>query len=354
MRDMNRKSALVVAAVLLVGELAHAQMPGDWMGNPPAGQGYFARVEALWLKRDASDGSTLATLNSTGSPGRPSVLVTEDVDFDFETGLRAIAGMPLDARTQIEAEYFGVGEFDGNQATLVRPPGPFALNSIYTLLNQTPIAYQADGETELHSGELNLRRTGGSCRTTNSVLIGLRYMHIRDSLQLDTFGFPPIADAPLAFETTSADAKNNLFGIQLGGDVGFHWDYFHLTAGAEGFVYANFYESDARNVISDPSGFFLVPAGGGTFRNSTDEDNKATAGIGAQINVDAAFNLTENVILHAGYNFLAISDLALGSEQLPEVRPSPLRGARISNPDRSKELGSLFLHGPSAGLEFRW
>lgn len=357
MRDINRHFVAVLAAVVLMGFQAtesRAQSPGYWVDDVPAGRGYFAHVEAIWLKRDASDAATLATLNSPGSPGRPGVLVTEDVDFDFETGIRAIAGMTLDSGTEVEAEYFGIADFEGNQATLVRPPGAFALNSVYTLLNQTPLAYRANGETELHSGEINLRRRGGFGRFTNSALIGFRYMHVRDNLQLDTFGFPPADGAPLATESTWTETRNNLFGLQLGGDVGFHWNYFHLTAAAEGFVYGNFYESDAQNVINDPSGFFLTPAGGGTFRNTTDDDESATAGVGAQINVDAAFNLTDNIILHAGYNFLALSDLALGSEQLPEIRPTPMSGVRISNPDRSEELGSLFFHGPSAGLEVRW
>lgn len=293
----------MVAAIVLLGvgtNISRAQDPDYWFNDASADRGYFAQVEALWLKRDASNAATLATLNSPGSPGRVASLVTEDIDFDFETGVRVVASMMLNPATQIEVEYFGIDSFDGNQATLVRPAGPFALNSVYTLLNQTNLAYRADGETELHSGEINLRRRGGSCNITNSVLVGVRYIHVRDRLQLDTFGFPPVAGQPLAFETTLAQTRNNIFGVQLGGDVGFHWNYFHLTAAAEGILYANFYESDAQNVISDPSGFFLTPAGGGTFRNSTDEDNKTTAGVGAQINVDAALNVTENIILQIG------------------------------------------------------
>lgn len=343
-------------------EYSTVQPMENWISAAPAGRGYFARVDALWLKRDASDAATLATLNSPGHPGRPQVLATENVDYDFETGVRAIAGMMLNDCTQLEVEYFGIDQFDGNAATLVRPPGPFALNSVFTVLNQTPSIYKADGETALYNGELNLRRRGGFGRISTSALVGFRYMNIRDSLKLDVAAFRPIAPnplaitlaPPLALESTSADTRNNIFGLQLGGDVGFHWDYFHVTASAEGFVYGNVYDSDARNIVVDPSGFFLTQAGGGTFRESTDEDNKATAGIGAQCGLDLAFCLSNNIILHGGYNVLALSDVALGSEQLPLVRTSPARGARLSNPDRSEELGSLFFHGPSAGLEIRW
>lgn len=358
MRKINWYSRMAVAAIIVMGiatNTARAQAPGHWMTQTPTERGFFARVDALWLKRDASDGATLATLNSPGSPGRPRLLVTEDVDFDFETGFRVLAGTMLNQCTQVEVEYFGIENFNGNEATIARPAGPFALNSVYTLLNQTPLRYKADGETALHNGELNLRRTSGSCGVTTSALVGLRYMHIRDQLKLDTFGPPPATVAQiLSFESTSADTRNNIFALQLGGDLGFHREYFSLTAGVEGFLYANFYDSDARNTIVDPTGFFLTPAGGGTFRDSKDEDKKATMGVGAQINLDAAINVTENIILHGGYNFLALSDVALGSEQLPEVRLAPARGVRISNPDRSKELGSLFFHGPSAGIEVRW
>ncbi|MCA9068192.1 MAG: BBP7 family outer membrane beta-barrel protein [Planctomycetaceae bacterium] len=345
-------------AILITGmatNAAQAQSSGHWVSDVPAGRGFFARVEALWLKRDESKGATLATLNSSSSPGRPSLLRTEDVDIDFETGVRVLAGTMLNQCTQIEVEYFGIDSFNGNEATLVRPAGPFALNSVYTLLNQTPLAYKADGESALHNGEINLRRTGGSCDFTTSALVGFRYMHIRDQLKLDTFGPSPAAATPvLAFESTSTDTRNNIFALQLGGDLGIHREYFSLTAGLDAFLYANFYDSDARNVVSDPTGFFLVPAGGGTFRDSSDEDKKATMGIGTQINIDAAINITQNIILHGGYNFLVLSNVALGAEQLPEVRPAPARGARISNPDRGKELGHLFYHGPSAGLEIRW
>jgi hypothetical protein len=343
-------------------EYSTVQPMENWISEAPAGRGYFAHVEALWLKRDASDAATLATLNSPGHPGRPQVLASENVDFDFETGIRAIAGMMLNDCTQLEIEYLGIDQFDGDEATLVRPPGPFALNSVFTVLNQTPSIYQADGETALHSGELNLRRRGGFGRISTSALVGFRYLNIRDSLKLDVAAFRPIAPNPLAItlapplatESTSADTRNNIFGLQLGGDVGFHWDYVHITAAAEGFVYGNFYDTDARNVVVDPSGFFLAQSGGGTFRNSTANDDKATAGIGAQCGLDVALCLSNNIILHGGYNVLALSDVALGSEQLPPVRTSPARGARIFNPDRAEELGSLFFHGPSAGLEFRW
>lgn len=365
MRKMNRHSLGMAAVLALAGLWANtisAQEPENWISDAPAGRGYFARVEALWLKRDASDAATLATLNSPGHPGRLQVLATENVDFDFETGFRAIAGMMLNDRTQVEFEYFGIDQFDGNEKTLVRPPGQFALNSVFTVLNQTPAIYQADGETALHSGELNLRRRGGFGQISTSALVGFRYMNIRDSLKLDVAAFRPIAPNPLAItlapplatETTSADTRNNIFGLQLGGDVGFHTDHLHITAAAEGFVYGNFYDSDARNVVVDPSNFFLTQAGGGPFRNSTDEDHGATAGIGAQCGLDLALCLTNNIVLHGGYNVLALSDVALGSEQLPLVRTSPARGARISNPDRSEEMGSLLFHGPSAGLEIRW
>jgi hypothetical protein len=335
-----------------------------WVREVPAGRGIFARVDAIWLKRDASDAATLATLNSPGHPGRLQVLATENVDFDLETGVRAIAGTMLNDRTQLEVEYIGIDQFDGNEKTLVRPPGPFALNSVFTVLNQTPSIYKADGETALHSGELNLRRRGGfGCgRISTSALVGFRYMHVRDQLKLDVAAFRPVPVSPgvnstappLAIETTSADTRNNIFGLQLGGDVGFHWDHVHVTAQAEGFVYGNVYDSDAQNVVVDPSGFFLTQAGGGTFRNSFDDETEATAGIGAQVGLDLAVCLTNHVILHGGYNVLTLSDVALGADQLPPVRTSPLRGARITNPDRTEELGSLFFHGPSAGLEICW
>lgn len=361
MRKLNRHSLLMAAAVAITAlwvNAAGAQAPGNWVGDVPAGRGYFAQVEAIWLKRDASDAATLATLNSAGHPGRVAVLATEDVDFDFETGIRVLAGLMLNDCTQLEAEYFGI-DADGNQATLVRPAGPFLLNSVFTVLNQTPSIYSANGETELHNGELNLRRRGGFGRFSTSAMVGFRYLHIRDDLSLDVAAFPPTVNpavslVPLATETTAVEAENNIFALQLGGDIGIHWDYFRLSASVEGFVYGNFYESDARNVVSDPSGFFLTQAGGGTFRSSTHQEQDATAGVGAQVGVDAALCVTQNIILHAGYHVLALSDVALGSEQLPTVRLSPARGARIFNPERDEELGSLFLHGPSAGLEFRW
>ncbi len=371
MRKLHRHSRVLAVVCTLMGfwgSAVQADEPGSWVNQVPVGRGYFAQVEALWLKRDASDAATLATLNSPGTNGRPGVLASEDVSFDFEPGVRFLAGMELNHCTQVEVEYFGISSFQGNQAALVRPPGPgvFALNSVYTLINQSALAYRASGETELHNGELNIRRSGGNGHFTNSVLVGLRYMHIRDALKIDAVGQRPIAipqgppiPAPpviapgaLAFESTSADTRNNIFGVQLGGDVGYHWNYLHITASAEGILYANFYDTDARNVITDPSMFFL--GGTSSFRDSRDEDTDATIGVGAQVGLDASICLTDSIILHGGYHVLALSDLALGSEQLPEVRTSPARGARITNPDRSQELGSLFFHGPSAGLEIRW
>ena len=329
---------------------APAQIPMNWISEVPAGRGYFAQVDALWLKRSPSNSTVLATLNSPGHPGRPQLIASEDVNYDFEPGLRVRAGMLLNQCTQLEGVYFGINNFNGNPATLNRLPGPFSLNSIYTVLNNTPLQYRADGQTELQNGELNLRRRSGNGYMSTSALIGFRYIYFQDKLRLDTFG-PPPTGGPLAYETTLANARNNLFGLQMGGDVGFNWNRLQLTGAAKGILYADFYDSIAQNVVSDPSGYFLK---GPTYRNSTDEDKKATPGVGAQVGLDAAYSLTQNIILHGGYQMLVLSHVAIGAEQLPQVRRSPALGARITNPHRERELNSILFHGPSAGLEIRW
>ncbi len=326
------------------------QIPMNWVSEVPAGRGYFAEVDAIWLKRNPSKSTVLATLNSPGHPGRPQLIASEDVNFDFEPGLRVRAGMMFNQCTQLEAVYFGVNNMNGNPATLNRLPGPFALNSIYTVLNNTPLQYRADGQTELQSGELNLRRRSGNGYLSTSALVGFRYLYIQDKLRLDTFG-PPPTGGPLAYETTLANVRNNMFGLQVGGDVSYNCNRWQLTGNAKGLLYANFYDSIAQNVVSDPSGYFLK---GPTYRNSSDEDKLATPGVGAQVGLDAAFALTQNIVLRGGYQLLVLSNVAIGSEQLPQVRRSPALGARITNPHRERELNSLLFHGPSAGLEIRW
>ncbi len=327
-----------------------AQIPMNWVSQVPAGRGYFAQVDAIWLKRNPSTSTILATLNSPGHPGRPQLIASEDVNFDYEPGLRVRAGMMLNQCTQVEAVYFGINNFNGNPATLNRPPGPFSLNSIYTVLNNTPLQYRADGQTELQNGELNLRRRSGNGFMTASALIGFRYIYIQDKLRLDTFG-PPPTGGPLAYETTLANCRNNLFGLQIGGDVGIRCNRLKLAGEFKGILYGDAYQSIAQNVVRDPSGYFLK---GPTYRNSSDEDHKATPGVGAQVGLDAAYSLTNNIILHGGYQLLVLSNVAVGSEQLPQVRRSPALGARITNPHRERQLNSILFHGPSAGLEIRW
>ncbi len=346
------------AAVPARPNVEFTQEAGNWVYEVPAGRGFFAHVDAIWLNRVPTDGVTVATLNSPGTPGRLKSLGSEYVHYNFASGVRVQAGMMLNQVTQLEGVYFGINNFNGSPATITRPAGPFALNSAFTVLNQTPTSFRASGQTQLQNAELNFRRRGGACGLTNSVLVGFRYLNVRDQYRLDAAGPPPTTNPamplPTAFETTSASTLNNIFALQAGGSVGLQRNYFHLTGSAKGFVYADFYHSSARNVVNDPSGFFLTQAGGGTYRNSTDIDKKTTAGVGGQVAVDGSLCLTENIILHAGYQLLVLSDVALGARQLPAVRTSPARGARLSDPDRGHPLDALYFHGPSAGLEIRW
>ena len=118
---MHTHSRVMAAAIAVMSLCATAAPAQDFCYvacQAPVGNGYFAQVEALWLKRDESDATTLATLNSAGNPGRLATLVSEDVGFDFETGFRVRAGMMLNSRTQVEVEYFGVR----HKATVQREP----------------------------------------------------------------------------------------------------------------------------------------------------------------------------------------------------------------------------------------
>lgn len=362
-----KRHALIAGILLitsLVAESAQAQQPWIWQQGRDCRPDFYATVDALFLFRDESDGRTLATLNTPFAlSGRPAVLASEDLGFDASEGLRIAIGVPLDDGTTLEGVYFFQDEWNGDGQTLSRAPGPgSALNSNFTLIQNFGTSIRVDGESELHNGELNLLHdVTNACSPIQATLVtGLRYVNFRDrvGLSLDSSvpAAPTIPATPGAvqpgvgaYERTEAETKNANFGLQLGGIVDFNMDPVTLSASLKGLLLVNWYESNATNILNDPSGTFLP---GQTFRKRSDRDDEVDVTVGVDASLSARLWLTSNLSLRVGYQLMALSNQAVASEHLPRVAQLPLVGADIRN--RQTKTGPILFHGPSAGIELAW
>jgi hypothetical protein len=128
-----------------------------------------------------------------------------------------------------------------------------------------------------------------------------------------------------------------LYGFQIGGSLVLWQPAKRLSI--EGSGKAGLFDNFARHrfAVETPPGTPVA----GEFNNHTD----ATAFTG-EVGLLAAFHITDHFSVHAGYQFLWISGVALASEQIAVSNFTTGSGIRTS--------GSTYFHGANAGLTLTW
>ena len=316
----------------------------------PSAENLSVELDALFLARDETDGTIVAALNSRGQVGRPDVLASEEVHFDLESGFRIAAQAALTERQSVEAVYFGINDWTGDRASITRPENSGLRITAASLAAQNfATRVSASGESELHNGELNLRHRLRDCSCTwqTTLITGFRFIHFGD--QFDVFALVPEPGPATATEQTSVETDNYNIGLQLGGVLDWHVKNFTLSASVKGLMFANTYDSVATNTLNDPNGFFRP---GQTRRVTQNDDSDVEFGVGADIGIQGAYWVTDQLSVRAGYHLLVLSNQALGSQQLPGIAVAPALGA--NTPNRLSETTDALFHGPSFGIVYDW
>ncbi|MCE9608388.1 MAG: BBP7 family outer membrane beta-barrel protein [Planctomycetia bacterium] len=304
------------------------------------GRGYV-QVDAMLLHRNDATAQTLAFDNTTFG----TVVSTKDPNFGFETVPRVTAGYVFNNDIALETTIFYKDDFDAKYTGVAATPGGLSSNfgPVFTFLG-IPFsnyigsdAVSVSMATGIHSYELNLVETS---RVFNFIA-GFRYMEVRDNMSVvavNTVGsFPGTSSSYIG-------TYNSLLGTQFGVKTGYSWELLTIDTSAKAGMYYN--NAASTTMIRDVNNT-ITPVPGDQHRTGTNE-----AFIG-DFNVNLTLRLAPSVAARLGYQAMFITDIALAADQISSSNPNAPLAPTYTGQSQNAH-GDLFLHGPSAGLDFRW
>ncbi|MCO6046556.1 hypothetical protein NG895_21880 [Aeoliella sp. ICT_H6.2] len=317
-------------------------------------------AEALYWKRNkpADPEVIFATIGVTDvSAGvDPALaLTTNDVEGDWEPGLRLTGRYDLGALSFLEVSYAGLFEW-GAVSTLDGAGDIFTGYSNFGLgvdttgdgvpnigvdgagLSSTELANSARLEllSELHNSEISYRRywVGFNPRVSGTVMAGVRYTRLSEDLNFSTLG-------PAGSSWTAVRTENDLVGFQAGGDM---WVTVRQGCRIGGYGKAGIYNNRCE-VATSVTGSALP---GGTALENVKADHVSFIGEGG---VSIVADILPSWSLRAGYDVLFINTAALAANNF-DFYPTVFLG-ETRNPTLYEESSALY-HGANLGLEFVW
>ncbi|WP_197528432.1 Lpg1974 family pore-forming outer membrane protein [Aeoliella mucimassa] len=330
------------------------------LGIDQCGPHYFDfSAEAVYWKKERSSDPTVnfATIginDISAGVADDLLLNTDDLDFDWEPGMRLTGRYDLGAMSMLEVQYSGLYEWGAIA-------GLSGSDDIYSAFSNFGIGIDTTGDgnpdqavggvglssteqasavelellNELHNAEISIRRywVGASPRVTGTWMAGFRYTRLTEDLNYGTSGTS--GNAFFATGTT-----NDLCGFQAGGDM---WmtirQGFRVGAQGKAGIYNNRMESFAT-ITSTQLAQPLVE------RVKGDRAAFITEG-----NVSVVFDVMPNMSLRAGYDVLFLNTVALAANNFNFDNAPLLGGTRT--PVLIEESSSLY-HGANVGLEYVW
>jgi hypothetical protein len=293
---------------------------------------------------------------------REAALTSGDLDGGFEPGMRALIGVSLGDWYRLECSYFG--SYSWSDSATVRYDASDGTGSLLSpfsnfgdpegVLNLDPVpdgTFQAvegldfnnrasvNWTSKLDNYELNVRRRvdmppSRYVAAEMSVLVGLRYMKLRETLDYATESPLPV---PGSLNTQEVRTDNDLFGPQIGALAQFlvH-DRAWIDLGIKGAILFDQAESSvAANV--NPGGVATAAMFSGA------ED--ATAFLG-DLSLKFNYQFTPSGTIHVGYNAIWLTGVALATENFV----SDINTLVNNGPGTVDHDGRVVFHGPTIGL----
>ena len=281
--------------------------------EPASTPNWYLDINALILNRSTPDGGAIVASNPGGVP----FLSSGDLDFDMSPGIDASIGFNAFANEWIEARVMYT-KTDGKNSMI--SPGNF-IGVGFTGPGGT--TFSSNFRTTFGSAEINWRH---SFNDHLSVLAGPRALDVDDMLRT-------VLNNNVA--TGRYDAKNRLYGAQIGAEMSFLDDSspFELMLSGKVGAYANRSSAGIREFQGD------------NFIGSFESGNDTKTSYVAEIGLTAGYQLSESLTLTAGYQAVWLDNLALASNAASEslLNPSLLRNSIFRD--------DLWLHGASIGLQ---
>jgi hypothetical protein len=300
-------------------DLYDPTMPSDltrsnvstWRSRPPRLQ---FTLDLLVLDRTGQDSDPLLFDTQTGAV----LLNTGDVLDDPEAGLRAGVILMDDSSYDIEFGFLGLDTFE-NVVTRTSP-NPIGFAFFGGLPANPQQSYSVSYESDLASGEINLRRRLGPQVTW---LAGFRFLELRE--QFD------ILNGQRGF---FSETDNDLYGFQLGGEAQlFRLRRSLLFTTVKAGVYYN--NADVTAAAASGSGAVL--------RFIDDEDTAAFVGDFA---VGMLIPMGPSADLRIGYQGLFLDGVGLAPDQLDDFSLFTASG--------TLDESSIYYHGGFIGVDLFW
>lgn len=303
-----------------------------------------AGVEGIFLIRDGGNRVFIAEESSaTGQVFQ--VLSSKSDDFSIRTGFRAWASCRVSDSCDIQGIYFGVQQFLSSDAITRTDPVNNFLFSPYLFIGNNGSFISYDYESELHNLEINARYMTRLSDNWNMRFIGgVRFIHLEEKFQVQ--GQELVQNA----ELTTANTHNNMIMAQVGFEMehafGKHFDLgLHTKAGLG--------VNSAGNHLTNLLTSFPLPT---QTRMDESTDEAALCSV-VEAGVFGRLYITDCFSIRGGYSVMFLSGLALAPEQLDLTNGDLSTADRVAAGRTGAGLntgGTMILHGPSAGVEFRW
>jgi len=308
---------------------------------------WYVRAEGVMLMRDAEDATNMATLTSASNV----VLSTRDLDYPFKGGPRLLIGHTLNPWNQVEVSYFALEHWSdavairddtanglGSLGNLASPFSNFGRPAVQGLDYNNFVSIAA--KSTLDNGEVNWRHILDMPpgRLSTSLLVGMRYMSIREQFEYDSASAEP---APLGAENSlQIGTANKLFGLQLGALLEFY---------SEGRWWVNFEMKGAicQNDAKLRTDYTNVDQGATTeFLSSRREHGTSWVG---DIALTVVYRFSPRLNARFGYQAIWVTGLALADENFQRDVDILKLG-----PPQINHTGTVVYHGPFAGIELAW
>ncbi|MGD0900842.1 MAG: BBP7 family outer membrane beta-barrel protein [Thermoguttaceae bacterium] len=286
-----------------------------------------ARFSTLCMQRERPESVPIFS-----NPGGESLLDASQFHFDYRPGIDLSLISNRGCDRAVEVRYLWLDDsrsnaaFDfpaGNNATDTRPSSFFG-----SVAGGTANFHD---QSELQTLEFNLRKH----LEWLDLICGFRYVDFSDRIA----GVYTFNDIPGA-ETQSWDARNNLYGIQVGAEAALWESRGGLRIDAS--VKAGLYDNQVRTHFLTN---FVI--GGSAFANAAD-DHFAFLG---ELGFTATYPLTCHMALRAGYQMLWLDGVALAGKQVPATGNINAVGEKVSRVDAAS---TVFYQGFTSGVEITW
>jgi hypothetical protein len=368
-------------------------------------QPYYVRGEyLLWAIRD----SRFPVLAATGPPssdgvlGRPGVVALfggGSVNNEERSGARFTAGYWLDPcqKCAIEGTFFFLGNrsvrFDANSSQFPLISRPFfntATNAEDA--EQTAFPGQQTGHlsvvssSSLWGAEVNLRHNlCCGCWYRVDLLTGFRYLDLDEGVTITEAGhfspnfssfFPGVPNLQRFnnanfFVQDQFGTHNQFYGAQIGADAEFHhgkWSLDVLGKVAVGQTHQVVNIAGGEVIDSPLAGRLVFPGGLLAQATNSGHHSRDRFGVVPEVGLTLGYQVTDQLKLFAGYNFLYWSGVARPGDQIDrnlnprnvpilcQVNPAvcPANAFNVGRPFFDFKETSFWAQGVTCGLEYKF